>query len=366
MRSVVLVPFCPLPADTGGKVEMLKQLDVLRALGPCTVVSAATKPVGTGWTAETRRALAERGFRIVLREEHQGRSPRMWAGIAYAALGKGLRLERAFGHSNPYHRYAFPAAWWQALTREADLAVIHYSYWAHLPCACAKVVVLMDLWSDFMWEGPRREVADLQDAGRVIVISKDEEMKLNGWGITRTLWSPPAVAPLAAPDSAQVGLVGSGSRVNREGLNWLAAAAPAAGPAVRVYGGLAAYAAGAGFVPVGRYEQDEQPYRECGIILMTTAQGMGVQIKAIEALAAGRAIVARGGAMRGLPPGAGAWIEVDSAAAMRAAARRLAADPAARQEQGRRARAYYDRHLQADTVRASLRREYEALAALRA
>ena len=41
MKSVVLTPYCPLPADHGGKVEMWKHLDLLRTMGGCTIASAA-------------------------------------------------------------------------------------------------------------------------------------------------------------------------------------------------------------------------------------------------------------------------------------------------------------------------------------
>ncbi len=363
MKTVVLVPYCPLPAHSGGRAEMWKLLELLRGMGDCTIASAATRPVGAGWTPELRRDLEQRGYRVELREASVRRTPAMAAGIAYAAVCKALRLERAFGHANPYHRHAFPAEWWRRVTEGADLAVINYSYWARLPCACPKAVLLLDLWSDFMWGGARRETADLKTADLVIVISKDEERTLHARGVARTFWSPPVVEPMDLPDAPAVGLLGSPSPVNREGLRWFAAAANATRLPVRVYGGLAAHAQGPGFERVGRYAAEADPYRECGVILMTTVLGMGVQIKTIEALAAGRAIVARRGAMRGIPPGEGAWLEVDTPQAMMQAAGRLAGNAAERIALGGRARAYHAAHLDGARIRAGLAAALSGLAA---
>jgi glycosyltransferase involved in cell wall biosynthesis len=361
IKSIVLIPYCPLPADTGGKIEMWKYLDVLRVLGPCTILSAKTKPVGGGWTAETRRKVEALGFKVVLREEECPRKNlRQWFGIIYAAVCKGLRLEKAFGHSNPYHRYAFPADWWYRHTQDADLAVIHYSYWAWLPCACPKVIALLDVWSDTMWGGYRQEVADLQRADMVTVISIDEQEKLRQRGMRNMIWSPPAVPAIELPDSKQVALLGSASLNNREGLRWLCVSSHLM--SINVYGGLAEFAdPKCGFNQIGRYDDAMEPYRQCGIILMTTYRGMGVQIKGIEALAAGRAIIARRGAMRGLPEGNGAWVEVDTPEEMISEAKRLQRDDQARLAQMKAAHAYYRKHLDYNTLRCSLRNAYLSL-----
>jgi glycosyltransferase involved in cell wall biosynthesis len=117
------------------------------------------------------------------------------------------------------------------------------------------------------------------------------------------------------------------------------------------------------FDPVGPYAEEQQPYRECGVILMTTTQGMGVQIKSIEALACGRAIVARRGAMRGIPPGDGAWMEVDTPEQMVEEAGRLVRDAAARESLGRCAHDYYERHLNSERIRADMARVLTELAA---
>lgn len=364
MNSIALVPYCPLPTDHGGKVEMWKNLEILRSLGECTLLSAATRPVGMGWTPAMRKEIEGLGYRVELREEsNPSRSWRQWAGLSYASLCKALRLERAFGHSNPYHRHAFPEAWWHSKTKDADLAVVNYSYWSWLPCRCPKVVVLLDLWSDFMWEGPKREIEDLKTADLVIVISKTEEEKLNAWGIDRTFWSPPAVPAGDFADTTGIGLLGSGSRVNAEGLEWLRRGLSASSPRIRVYGSLADRADHPAFVRCGRYAKQTQPYEECGIILMTTAQGMGVQIKTIEALAAGRAIVARPGAVRGLPPSRDAWIEASSPEAMMEKTLELRNDPDLRHRQYGNARDYYRRFLESDMLLNELREAYLKAAA---
>lgn len=88
---------------------------------------------------------------------------------------------------------------------------------------------------------------------------------------------------------------------------------------------------------------------------MTTALGMGVQVKGIEALAAGRAIIARKGAMRGLPRANIGWIEVDTPQEMIEAARRLQTDHAARHAQMAAAREYYHVHLEAGRLQAELK-----------
>ena len=54
MKSVMLLPYCTIPADHGGKAEMWKALECLRDLGPCTILSARTRPVGMGWTPAAR------------------------------------------------------------------------------------------------------------------------------------------------------------------------------------------------------------------------------------------------------------------------------------------------------------------------
>ena len=355
MKSMAVVPYCPLPMDHGGKVEMWKALECLREMGPCTLLSARTRPVGMGWTQNALDELKKRGFEVVFREDDESRRfhpSRAW-GMAYATGCKALGLERAFGHANPYHRFAFDPDWVARHSESADLAVFAYSYWAGFRVACPKAVLLLDLWSDFMWGGSEAEIRDLKTADLVIVISKLEEARLQARGIDRTLWSPPFVAAPELPDSNRIGMVGSANAFNQEGLRWLGAG-PIDSP-ITVFGGLSLYADKNGFDPVGRYADTMDPYRQCGILLMTTAGGMGVQIKSIEALAAGRAIVARRGAMRGIPPGNGAWIEVDTPEEMQEEARRLQADGEARTRQMAAAREYYHAYLDETRLRVELR-----------
>jgi glycosyltransferase involved in cell wall biosynthesis len=361
---VTLLPFSPLPCDSGARNEIWKHLLALRELGPCSVLSAGARPVGCGWDAGALARMRAMGFEVVLREETDRRRAGHAAGIAYAAACKALGLERAFGHANPYHRFAFHPAWWRRRTEGADLAVVHYSYFARLPCRCPKAVVLHDLLSDTMWGSSRRETRELRSCDLVVAISAEETERLRERGVERVLWSPPAVEPALLPDSERVGVVGSANRFNVEGLAWLQGAARAAGLGARVYGALAGHARPP-FERVGSYTGARQPYRDCGILLMCAAGGTGVQIKGVEALAAGRAIVARRGAMRGLPAGEGAWVEVDTPAQMIEAARALAGDAAARERLYAAARAYYDRHLDHARIARELRDAYAALAARR-
>lgn len=361
MKSVVLVPYCPLPVDSGAKVEIWKHLNVLKSMGPCRIVSARKRPVGTGWNSETISEIRSRGFDIQFREDSVGTSLKKGIGYVYGLVCKGFGMGRAFGHSNPYHRYAFPVTWWWEMSKHANLAVIHYSFWAYLPSACAKIVVLHDLISNFSWEGHQRETKDLKMADLVVVISKEEETLLADRGVSQTLWSPPSVPASSFPLSAIIGLVGSENPLNIEGLQWLHEGNPLPHMKIRVYGGLSRHVHSKAFIPIGAYTDAQQPYKECGIILIPTAGGTGVQIKAVEALAAGLAIIARKGAMRGIPPGSGAWIEVVTPEKMMEWAQRLMTDEVLRTEMSSRARAYYNKHLNSENIYAGLRKNYSML-----
>ncbi len=362
MKSAILMPYCPLPANHGGKRVMWECAEILREMGPCRILSACTRPVGGGWTPDQRQQIESLGYEVVLREDTMpGRSLKMTLGLIWGAIFKGLKLERAFGHANPYHRWAFPEAWWSQQTADVDLVVISYSFWAHLPTPCPKALLLLDLWSDTTWTDVSRETREISDCDLVAVISTDEEKTLNARGVRHTLWQPPGVPGIEVPLTNAVGLVGSNSAYNREGVNWLAAAKPHDDLSVKVYGSLADEAAGDVFDRVGRYDDDDQPYADCGIILMTTTLGMGVQVKTVEAVAAGRAVIARRGAMRGIPEGQEAWVEVDTPQQMLAEATRLHKDADARELQGQRAREYYRQHLDSVRIRQSLQERLKAL-----
>jgi glycosyltransferase involved in cell wall biosynthesis len=108
----------------------------------------------------------------------------------------------------------------------------------------------------------------------------------------------------------------------------------------------------------GKYDRAVLPYEQCGIILIPTASGSGVQIKVVEALAAGRAIVARKGAMRGLPAGNGAWLEVEMPEEMILQAERLRKDKAKRLRLMASAHAYHSEYLDRDRVVAGLQHAY--------
>lgn len=364
MKSVVLVPYCPFPVDTGGKAEIVKHLNLLRVLGPCRIASASSKPVGAGWTRETLELAKKRGFDVVLREDSiRGWNAKQSWGMAYGLICKGLGLERAFHHANPYHRYAFPVDWWRKVSDGADIAVFNYSYWSWLPCEMPKTLVLLDLWSDYMWGGHTRETKDIRSCDHTFVISMDEVSKLQSRGVEHVSWSPPAIDASDFELKPFCALIGSNNLFNIEGLRWLESASAEINQLdIRVYGGLAASIKHPGFNPVGRYENNDQPFQECGIALFTTTQGMGVQIKTIEALAAGRAIIARRGAVRGLPQDGDAWIEVDTPSEMIDWAKRLGSDQDLLAHWGLRAKTYYQRHLDATIIRSEMARIYRKLA----
>lgn len=285
----------------------------------------------------------------------------LW-GILYAALAASLNMKRAFGHCNPYHRSAFSRSWWENVSNNAELSVINYSHWASLPTVGKKVVVLHDLFSDYMWGSPQKEIEDLQAADLVVVISTDEEAKLNKRGIHRTIWSPPCVPETVMPKSTNVGLIGSKNRFNIEGLKWLSRNANKMPRTIRVYGVLGHMIEDARFQSVGVYEEWSQPYTECGIILLTAKSGMGLQIKGVEALACGRVIVARRGAMHGLPDDKeGAWIDVDTPEEMIEVVNRLRDDDIFYKRQSEKARFYYRKYLDCRCIHDQLMESYAAL-----
>ena len=303
-----------------------------------------------GWTPEYISELHEMGFELLFREDKHTITPLMGLGYIYGFFFKMLRLDRRFGHSNPYHRYAFPNSWWYKLSRKAHVAVIHYSFWAHLPTDCPKAIVLHDLISNFAHEDSNRETKELKQANLVIVISKDEEIELNNRGVNRTLWSPPSIPQSTFAPSREIGLVGSDNRFNREGLRWLNSTNPPPNLKLRVYGKLSRHIPSEIFIPMGSYDSPDEPYRDCGVILMTTASGTGVQIKAIEALAAGRAIIARKGAMRGIPIKENSWIEVESPEMMLDWAARMKEDPELRNYWASSASTYYSKYLDSNNI----------------
>jgi hypothetical protein len=322
--------------------------------------------VGSGWTTAQREAAKKMGYEVVLREDDL----RFWntkqtIGMAYGSIAKGLGLERAFPHGNPYHRYAFPAEWWKRVSDGADLAVFNYSYWCWLPCEMPKALVLLDLWSDYMWGGHLTETRDISSCAHTFAISIHEVDTLKSRGVTAVSWCPPAINPVECVLSPSCALIGSDNLFNREGLRWLEnASEDLANLDIRVYGGLSASISHPGLHAVGRYGNNDQPYRDCGITLFTTVQGMGVQIKTIEALAAGRAIIARRDAVRGLPVDAKGWIQVDSPQEMINWAHKLVANRQLRDEWGGRARAYYQQYLDGEKIRAQMRRVYQGLGAI--
>lgn len=342
---------------------MMKHLDILNSLGHCTIVSAATRPVGMGWNTKTIKNLEDRGFSLKLREEGSPQKTGMqWIGLIYACLCKGLRMNRAFGHSNPYHRYAFPSQWWKNVTCDADIAVINYSYWSWLPTTCPKVVVLLDLFSGFMWGGGLKETEDLRTADLVVVISIDEEQELHRRGIKNVLWSPPLVKPGNFTLSEKIGIVGSANSLNQEGIKWLGTPPPSGTIRIKIYGVLSDFVSWPTAEKVNSYTDPYQPYQDCGIILIPTALGTGVQIKVIEALACGRVIIARRGAMRGIPDSREAWIEVESPSEMWAHAEKYAHDSGSRYIQAQKAREYYKKYLNHEHIHNNLCKAYSNLA----
>jgi glycosyltransferase involved in cell wall biosynthesis len=108
----------------------------------------------------------------------------------------------------------------------------------------------------------------------------------------------------------------------------------------------------------GAYDRVELPYEQCGIIIIPTALGTGVQIKVVEALAAGRAIVARKGAIRGLPAEEKGWREVETPEEMMYYVDQLRKDRAERLRLMKLARAYHSEYLDPSRVHDKLQEAY--------
>jgi hypothetical protein len=363
MKSVVLLPYCPWPPDTGTRIEMMKHLEVLRELGECRLASARGWPVGFGWTDEAIAALEAKGYSLVFREDMYPRlSPLQWTGMAYGAVCRCLVPERAFGHANPYHRYAFQERWWQTVSAGYDLAVMHYAFWARFRTPCPQVVVLHEMLSNLHWGGYGIETRELAGTALVITVGRDEELLLRQRGVRNVLWSPPLAEAQQFPVTPEIAMVGTTAPQNIEGLKWIEAAPNPAAFRVNVYGSLAKAVKAPFLAPIGRYENRYEPYRCCGIHLLTRGDRPGLQIKAVEALACGRAIVARRGSMRGLPEGEGGWVQVETPEEMLIVAERLRNNTAEREGLAAAAATFYHKHLDGERVRAALRTAYETAA----
>lgn len=358
MKSICLVHYCPWPADTGTKVEMMKHLNVLKDLGSCTIACTRVKPAGFGWTTEAEAALREQGFELVFREDSERFRPVWLVGFAYATVCNALKLERAFGHSNPYHRFAFSQAWWSRVTEGMDLAVMQYGFWGRLKSKCPQAIAVHELLSSYHYEGHAREVREWRDADLLCVVGHDERGMLEERGLKHVLWSPPAIRTADLPLTSDVGLIGTKAPQNMEGLRWLEQAGAPDELTIKVYGNIASEVTSPMFDPVGRYGANTEPYEACGIHLMTRDDRPGLQIKVVEALAFGRAIVARRGSMRGLPEGEAAWVEVATPAAMLREALALQQDAGRREALALRARQYYALHLSETGILAALKNGY--------
>jgi len=337
---------------------MMKHLNVLRELGPCCIASARRKPVGFGWTEEAFAELSNQGFQLVFRENAHGLTLMQLIGLIYAIFCKAMRLDKAFGHSNPYHRFAFNSDWLYQLSKEYDLFVMQYGFWSRAPTACPKAIIVHELLSNYHWGGHRRETTEFGSANLLLVVGYDEFIDLKKRGLTSVLWSPPAVQEEALPLNDQIGLIGTRAPQNMKGLRWLEQADVKVKVKINVFGNMAGEIRSSICKPVGRYGLQTEPYTQCGIHLLTRPDRPGLQIKAVEALAYGRAIVARRGSMRGLPDKDCAWITVDSPEAMIEAAVDLQRNREKREALARKAKNFYRKYLDHDEIISKLKKAY--------
>jgi glycosyltransferase involved in cell wall biosynthesis len=158
-----------------------------------------------------------------------------------------------------------------------------------------------------------------------------------------------------------VGIVGARNPLNSEGLRWLLKSRRRTVAPMKVFGGLGQDLPDDRVEWCGRHRDASEPYQQCGVILVPVALGSGVQVKLIEALAAGRAVIVRRGGARGLPAETKGWIEVDTADEMLDAANEMLVDPEALRRQAKAARGYYDAYLDSTMILERLKDVYRRL-----
>ena len=128
IKSACVIPYCPLPIDSGARAVFNKHLSFLNKLGDCRILSNRSRPVSFGWQSEYIQSLTDAGFTLDLASGLSFYKISQLYGMLYALIFKAIRADKAFGHSNPYHRYAFDPEWIYQNSSEVDLCEIHYSY----------------------------------------------------------------------------------------------------------------------------------------------------------------------------------------------------------------------------------------------
>ncbi len=203
------------------------------------------------------------------------------------------------------------------------------------------------------------ETGELATADLLVTVSYEDKIKLEERGLKNVHWSPPCVAEHCFDDSSSVAVVGSGNVHNVEGIKWLQHATMRRKKKIHCYGAVSKYVLDdGGFMAHGSYKNNYDPFEECGIFLMLTKGGTGIQIKGIEALACGRAIIARKGGMRDLPRENIGWVEVDTPDEMMEKLYELESDTRLRQRIMRMARSYYHLYLEQNDVLSKLKLKY--------
>lgn len=215
-------------------------------------------------------------------------------------------------------------------------------------------VLLHDLLSErarsFARDGASDSVAVLDAAGEsallaqadiVIAIQAEEAAaarRLLPTGAAEVVVAPMAASPVAAPQPGEGGgllFVGSATQPNVDGMRWFLAEvwpglhARRPGLGLTVAGHVAgALPATPGVQLVGRVDDLAPLYRAADVVISPLRAGSGLKIKLVEALAAGKAVVASPATLQGVPDAPVAL--ADTPAEFAAAIEALLDDPEAR------------------------------------
>ncbi|MEH3101410.1 glycosyltransferase [Sphingomonas adhaesiva] len=254
-------------------------------------------------------------------------SPRLYSSVAragVAALARRAGVQAAWARDRKAP-YAVAIPWTAADHRfvaqhargRCDVAIADYMFnaeaFADLPAGTPTAIVMHDLFhargsaaTDSVAQVERaHEVAMLARADAVIAIQATEARfvadEVPG---TRAILAPMAATPVARPQPGTADrllFVGSDTAPNVDGLRWFFDAVwpsiRAAAPATRleVAGSVArAFPDGApeGVTLLGLVDSLVPLYAAAGVVISPLTFGSGLKIKLIEALAAGKAIVA--------------------------------------------------------------------------
>ncbi len=274
-----------------------------------------------------------------------------------------------------YHQFADVPAVRAVLEQTGDLFVTNYLFTApllrHVPKTARRVVETVDVLSDQFALAARpapSPVANLRaefllktelDLYRLfdaaIMINADEAARVRGLGVGHARYVPRWCPgqPTGTQDPAEFDLVyvASNNPINRDGIDWFYRRVYVPhlwrhGVRLGIAGGVCdgLHYTDHGVRLIGKVPGSLDPlYARSKIVVAPIFAGTGLSIKTVEALAAGKAVVAAPAAARGLDPTTGAFLTLDmkaDPAGTAAAILELLADPGRRADLEARAAAF--------------------------